>query len=91
MATGDALSRIGVTCLDRFGDFQMSTQHQSPTVLRGVGTFGLDVIRQMDSMFGRALGVVIQLLSMEDLDLLVRGARAMLDALERAHSEQVAD
>ncbi|HEY3337063.1 MAG TPA: MarR family transcriptional regulator [Propionicimonas sp.] len=50
---------------------------------------GLDVIRQMDSMFGRALGVVIQLLSMEDLDLLVRGAKAMLDALERARVEQV--
>ncbi len=49
---------------------------------------GLDVIRQMDSMFGRALGVVIQLLSMEDLELLLRGSRAMLDALERAHAEQ---
>jgi 4'-phosphopantetheinyl transferase len=49
---------------------------------------GLDVIRQMDSMFGRALGVVIQLLSMEDLELLLRGSKAMLDALERAHAEQ---
>jgi DNA-binding MarR family transcriptional regulator len=45
---------------------------------------GRDVIRQMDSMFGRALGVVIQLLSLEDLELLRRGSRAMLDALERA-------
>ena len=49
---------------------------------------GIDVIRQMDSMFGRALGVVIQRLSLEDLQLLVRGAQAMLDALERAHAEQ---
>ena len=49
---------------------------------------GLDVIRQMDSMFGRALGVVIKLLSLEDLDLLLKGSQAMLDALERAHAEQ---
>ena len=49
---------------------------------------GLDVIRQMDSMFGRALGVVIQLLTLEDLELLLKGSRAMLDALERAHAEQ---
>lgn len=49
---------------------------------------GLDVIRQMDSMFGRALGVVIERLSVEDLDLLRRGALAMLGALERAQAEQ---
>jgi 4'-phosphopantetheinyl transferase len=49
---------------------------------------GLDVIRQMDSMFGRALGVVIQLLSLADLELLLKGSRAMLEALERAHTEQ---
>ena len=49
---------------------------------------GLDVIRQMDSMFGRALGVVIGLLSVEDLELLVRGSRAMLAALEVAHEQQ---
>lgn len=49
---------------------------------------GLDVIRQMDSMFGRALGVAIQLLSVEDLDLLRRGALAMLSALERARELQ---
>jgi DNA-binding MarR family transcriptional regulator len=49
---------------------------------------GIDVIRQMDSMFGRALGVAIQLLSLDDLDLLVRGAKAMLDALERAKAQQ---
>lgn len=47
---------------------------------------GLDVIRQMDSMFGRALGVVIPLLSLPDLELLLKGSRAMLDALERAHT-----
>ncbi len=52
---------------------------------------GLDVIRQMDSMFGRALGVVIQRLSLEELQLLLRGAQAMLDALERARAEQVED
>jgi DNA-binding MarR family transcriptional regulator len=45
---------------------------------------GRDVIRQMDSMFGRALGVVIKLLSLDDLELLRRGSQAMLDALERA-------
>jgi DNA-binding MarR family transcriptional regulator len=49
---------------------------------------GLDVIRQMDSMFGRALGVVITRLSLEELQLLLRGAQAMLDALDRAHEEQ---
>ncbi len=49
---------------------------------------GLDVIRQMDSMFGRALGVVLTRLSAADLELLCRGARAMLDALEKAHDEQ---
>ncbi len=49
---------------------------------------GLDVIRQMDSMFGRALGVVIGLLSVEELDLLRRGALAMLGALERAQAAQ---
>jgi DNA-binding MarR family transcriptional regulator len=49
---------------------------------------GLDVIRQMDSMFGRALGVVIQRLSLEELQLLLRGSQAMLGALERVHAEQ---
>jgi hypothetical protein len=42
----------------------------------------------MDSMFGRALGVVLTRLSAADLELLCRGARAMLDALEQAHEEQ---
>ena len=49
---------------------------------------GLEVIRQMDSMFGRALGVVIQRLSRDDLDLLCRGSRAMLNALEATRLEQ---
>jgi 4'-phosphopantetheinyl transferase len=49
---------------------------------------GLDVIRQMDSMFGRALGVVIQRLSLEELQLLLRGSQAMLDALERAYADR---
>ncbi len=49
---------------------------------------GLDVIRQMDSMFGRALGVVIKRLSLEDLELLLRGSLAMLDALDRVQAEK---
>ena len=49
---------------------------------------GLDVIREMDSMFGRALGVLIQHMSLDDLELLRRGSLAMLDALERAQAEQ---
>ncbi|MGV8910488.1 MAG: MarR family winged helix-turn-helix transcriptional regulator [Propionicimonas sp.] len=48
---------------------------------------GLDVIRQMDSMFSRALGVLIQHMSLDDLELLRRGSLAMLDALERAYAE----
>ncbi len=49
---------------------------------------GLEVMRDMDSMFGRALGVVLKLLSAEDLDLLCRGSRAMLEALQRARELQ---
>ena len=48
---------------------------------------GLDVIREMDSMFGRALGVLIQHMSLDDLEVLRRGSLAMLDALERAQAE----
>lgn len=48
---------------------------------------GLDVMRDMDSMFGRALGVVLSRLTVEDLDLLCRGSRAMLAALERAQAD----
>ena len=49
---------------------------------------GLDVIRQMDSMFGRALGVLIKHLSLEDLELLRQSSLTMLGALERAYAEQ---
>ena len=49
---------------------------------------GLDVIRQMDSMFGRALDVVVKHLSLEDLELLRQSSLAMLGALERAYAEQ---
>ena len=48
---------------------------------------GLDVMRDMDSMFGRALGVVLHRLTADDLDLLCRSARAMLAALERAEEQ----
>ena len=51
---------------------------------------GLDVMRDMDSMFGRALGVVLKSLSVEDLDLLLRGAHAMLAALERQQADESA-
>ncbi len=51
---------------------------------------GLDVVRDMDSMFGRALGVVLNRLTAADLDLLLRSARAMLAALERAGAEEPA-
>ncbi len=49
---------------------------------------GRDVMRQMDSMFGRALGVVLQELSADDLDLLCASARAMLAALDRVRGKQ---
>lgn len=48
---------------------------------------GMGVIRDMDSMFGRALSVVLRHLSADDLRLLVRGSEAMLDALARARAE----
>ncbi len=47
-------------------------------------TEGLAVIREMDSMFARSLGALIEHLSLEDLDLLRRGTLAMLSALDRA-------
>lgn len=49
---------------------------------------GLDVIRDMDSMYGRALGVVLNLLSADDLRQLCTSTRAMLAALERATAER---
>lgn len=47
---------------------------------------GKDVIRQMDSMFGRALGVAIGLLSADDLRILLHGSQVMLNALGRARA-----
>lgn len=44
---------------------------------------GRDVMRQMDSMFERALGAVLGVLSVADLELLCTSARTMLTALER--------
>lgn len=52
---------------------------------------GLAVMRQMDSMFERALAVVAGELSIDDLDLLCRGARAMLGALDRIRAAKGAD
>lgn len=49
---------------------------------------GLDLMRDMDSMFGRALGVVLAELSAADLELLCRGSRAMLTALTRVATQQ---
>lgn len=49
---------------------------------------GLDVMRQMDSVFERCLAVVLEHLSIEDLRLLCRGARAMLSALERVRDDR---
>ncbi len=49
---------------------------------------GLDVIRDMDSMYGRALGAVLELLSADDLRLLCTSTRAMLGALERLSERQ---
>ncbi|MFT3862447.1 MarR family winged helix-turn-helix transcriptional regulator [Micropruina sp.] len=54
---------------------------------------GLAVMRELDSMFGRALGVVLGELSTADLELLRQGARVMLAAVERvrARGEREAD
>ncbi|MBK8445595.1 MAG: MarR family transcriptional regulator [Micropruina sp.] len=49
---------------------------------------GLDVMRQLDSVFERCLAVVLEQLSTDDLELLCRGARAMLAALERVGVER---
>lgn len=48
----------------------------------------LDVMREMDSMFERALGVVVGELSVAELELLCRGAQAMIAALDRVRSHQ---
>lgn len=48
----------------------------------------LDVMRQLDSMFERSLDVVVGELSVADLELLCRGARAMIGALDRVADRQ---
>lgn len=50
---------------------------------------GQDVMRQLDSMFERSLGVVLGELSTDDLELLCRAARAMLAALDRVSANRV--
>ena len=53
---------------------------------------GLDVIRQMDSMFGRALGVVHRsACRWRTSSSLLRGSQAMLDALDRARRQTQGD
>jgi len=52
---------------------------------------GLDVMRQMDSMFERAFGVVASELSTDELELLCRGARAMIGALDRVRARQASN
>ncbi|MFT3968826.1 MAG: MarR family transcriptional regulator [Micropruina sp.] len=44
---------------------------------------GRDLMRQMDSMFERILGAVLQVLSAEELEVLCASARTMLVALDR--------
>jgi DNA-binding MarR family transcriptional regulator len=44
---------------------------------------GRDLMRQMDSMFERMLGVVLQVLSADELEVLCQSARTMLVALDR--------
>lgn len=44
---------------------------------------GRDIMRQMDSMFERILGAVLQVLSTEELEVLCTSARTMLAALDR--------
>lgn len=48
---------------------------------------GLEVMRQLHSVMGRVLSVVVSRLSLDDLELLCRGSRAMLAALEEAGQE----
>lgn len=65
---------------DDAGDRRVKRLHATPA--------GLELMRDMDSMFGRALGVVLQELSADDLALLCRGSRAMLTALDRVATQQ---
>jgi len=48
-------------------------------------------MRQMDSMFERAFGVVASELSTDELELLCRGARAMIGALDRVRARQASN
>ena len=48
---------------------------------------GRDIMRQMDSMFERMLGAVLQVLSVEELEVLCRSARTMLTALDRVEAQ----
>jgi DNA-binding MarR family transcriptional regulator len=52
---------------------------------------GIEVIRQMDSMFGRAMGVTIGLLSLDELEVIRQGAVVMLRALGEAAALQSKD
>lgn len=51
---------------------------------------GRDVMRQMDSMFERILGAVVQVLSADELDVLCASARTMLVALDRVAAQSLA-
>ncbi|MFT4217085.1 MAG: MarR family transcriptional regulator [Micropruina sp.] len=48
---------------------------------------GRDIMRQMDSMFDRILGAVLQVLSVDDLEVLCQSARTMLAALDRMDAQ----
>lgn len=48
---------------------------------------GRDVMRQMDSMFERILGAVLQVLSADELGVLCASARTMLIALDRVAAQ----
>lgn len=47
---------------------------------------GRDLMRRMDSMFERMLGVVLQVLSADELEVLCQSARTMLVALDRVEA-----
>ncbi len=50
---------------------------------------GRDIMRQMDSMFDRILGAVLQVLSADELEVLCASARTMLVALDRVSGHSV--
>ena len=49
---------------------------------------GRDIMRQMDSMFERMLGAVLQVLAVDELEVLCQSARTMLVALDRLGATQ---